>query len=41
MWIIDNILRGLQIMMKLTLFIYAFIHLYFNIKSSYESRKKW
>jgi len=32
MWIVDNILRGLSIMMRITLLLYSFIFVFFVIR---------
>lgn len=41
MWVIDNILRGLSIMMGFTLIGYALIHLYNSIKKRIKNRRQW
>jgi len=36
MWVIDNIIRGLFIMMKVTLLGYALIHLFFMLRALFK-----
>ena len=40
MWVIDNIFRGLFMMMRLSLFGYAIIHLFLTLKTLFRNRKK-
>ena len=41
MWVIDNILRGLYMMMGFTLIGYSLIHLYNGIKKRIKNRRQW
>lgn len=36
MWVIDNIIRGLFIMMRITLFGYAFVYLFIILRDLFK-----